>query len=153
MFDTRRDEEGDGAAGYPCRVVRVVLVLLVLLAVPASAASGASSSGKTRLAILEYPHGREGGPVRRYRLRCVPAAGTVPQPGRACSVLASLRQPFAPVPRGEICSQLALGPQEALVTGTVNGRRVYARLRLRDSCEIERWRRLAAVVPGFPRTP
>jgi hypothetical protein len=131
-------------------MVRVVLFLLVLVATAASTAGGSTGSGKTRLAILEYPQGREGGTVRRYRLDCRPPAGTVPQPGRACSVLAGLAHPFAPVPRGEICSQLALGPQEAVVSGKVHGRRVYARLGLRDSCQIERWRRVARVVPGFP---
>ena len=136
-------------------MVRVVLVLLLLLtaAVVASAACGSTAGGKTRLAIREYPQGGQADSARRYSLRCLPAAGTVPRPRRACSVLAGLPHPFAPVRPGEICSQIALGPQEAIVTGTLRGRRVYARLRLRDGCEIERWRRVARVVPGFPGSP
>jgi hypothetical protein len=129
-------------------VGRAVVVLALALAL---VAPGAASGGRTGLAIALYPQGVPAGAVERYRLSCAPARGTVPRPGRACLVLARLAAPFAPVPRDEICTQIALGPQEAIVTGTVAGRRVYARLRLSDGCQIERWRRLAAVVPGFPR--
>jgi hypothetical protein len=65
-------------------------------------------------------------------------------------VLASLDDPFRPVPPHSVCAQIALGPQEAVVTGTVRGRAVAAHLSLRDSCQIERWRRVKLVVPGFP---
>jgi len=76
----------------------------------------------------------------------------VPEPARACRVLASLAHPFAPTPPGTICSDIALGPQQAVVTGVLRGRRVHALLRVRGSCEIDRWRRVAAVVPGFRGT-
>jgi hypothetical protein len=65
-------------------------------------------------------------------------------------MLGRVSDSFAPVPAGTICSSLALGPQEAQVTGMVRGHRVNATLTVRDSCEIERWRRLRAVIPGFP---
>ena len=88
--------------------------------------------------------------ARRYTLRCGPAAGTVPRPVRACRALNGLPHPFAPVPPGTMCSQIALGPEEAVVTGRLDGIAVSTRLTVRDSCEIERWRQLAAVVPGYP---
>jgi hypothetical protein len=122
----------------------VALVLALALAL------APGSTAQTRLAIALYPQGIAAGVVRRYSLACGPAGGTVPRPGRACLVLSRLAAPFAPVPTGEICTQIALGPQEAVVAGTVAGRHVYARLRLTDGCQIERWRRAAAVVPGFP---
>jgi hypothetical protein len=115
-----------------------LLLALVLVAAP------------TKLSIAVYPQGVAAGGAERYTLSCAPAAGTVPRPGSACLALSRLEAPFAPVAAGTICTQLALGPQEAIVTGTVAGRRVYARLRLNDGCQIERWRRVAAVVPGFP---
>ena len=80
------------------------------------------------------------------------SAGTVPNPARACRVLASLAHPFAPTPPGTVCSEIALGPQQAVVTGVLHGRRIHAQLDVRGSCQIERWRRVAAVAPGFPRT-
>jgi len=127
--------------------MRAAAALALALALGASASAAA---GPTRLSIAVYPKGVLAGTVHRYRLSCVPAAGTVPDPGRACTVLARLAKPFAPVPPDEICSQIALGPQEAIVSGTVAGARVYAHLRLTDGCQIERWRRVAAIVPGFP---
>jgi len=104
----------------------------------------------TRLVITVYPQGTSHPGASQYRLACGPARGTVPYATRACRLLGKLRNPFAAVPAGTICSSLALGPQEARVTGTVSGHRVNAKLTVRDSCEIERWRRLRAVVPGFP---
>jgi Subtilisin inhibitor-like len=117
------------------------------------AACGASPSpaSSARLRIAVYPQGAAG-PVQRYRLRCSPPAGTVPDPTRACRTLASLAHPFAPTPAGTTCSDIAIGPQQAVVTGVDRGRRVHAVLRVSGSCEIDRWRRVAAVVPGFPRT-
>ncbi|HET7567180.1 MAG TPA: SSI family serine proteinase inhibitor [Gaiellaceae bacterium] len=116
----------------------------LVLAVAALAGGGHS----TQLRIALYPAG-VGGDVETYTLRCAPAGGTVPAPGRACRTLAGLPHAFAPVPRNRVCTQIAGGPQEAIVTGTLDGRRVWARLRLRNGCEIDRWRRLATVVPGF----
>ena|SRR5436305_12116383 len=108
------------------------------------------AAAATALAIVVYPNGIGKPPAQRYALRCAPAAGTVPKPALACRTLAALDHPLAPVPPGTTCSQIALGPEEAIVTGRVGGQRLWVRLRVRDSCEIERWRRIAAVVPGFP---
>ncbi|HEU5362291.1 MAG TPA: hypothetical protein VFU56_03065 [Gaiellaceae bacterium] len=119
----------------------------MISALAAAAAASGSTSQPTRLSITVYPHGRSNPFVHRYELRCGPAGGNLPRPIRACQSLTSLPHPFAPVPRGQICAQIALGPQEAIVTGLVGGRHVWARLRLRDSCQIARWRRLAKVVP------
>jgi hypothetical protein len=54
------------------------------------------------------------------------------------------------VPIGKICSTISLGPQVALVSGRLRGARVSARLTVRNSCQIQRWRALRDVVPGFP---
>lgn len=123
---------------------------LLLALVLSAAGSGWAADEPTKLSIALYPKGESAGGVRHYTLSCAPARGSVPLPGRGCRVLARLVAPFAPVPADEICTQIALGPQEAVVSGRVAGRRVYARLRLSDGCQINRWRRVAAIVPGFP---
>lgn len=128
--------------------MRLAVVAISATLLAAGACHGATSP--TRLAITVYPAGIGDLPVHHYFLRCEPAAGDVPNPVRACRVLAELRNPFAPVSPGTNCSEIALGPQEALVTGRVRGRSVRAHLTVRNSCEINRWRRVAAVVPGFP---
>jgi hypothetical protein len=128
-------------------VGRAALVLALGLS---TAAYAAASGSQTKLSIAVYPKGVGAGIVRHYTLACAPARGTVPHPGKACLALARLSAPFAPVPPDEICTQIALGPQEAIVSGTVAGRHVYARLRLNDGCQIDRWRHVSAIVPGFP---
>ena len=125
---------------------RAALVLALGLS---TAASAAASGGQTKLSIAVYPKGIAAGVVRHYALACAPARGTVPHPGKACLALSRLSAPFAPVPKDEICTQIALGPQEAIVSGTIAGNHVYAHLRLNDGCEIDRWRRVSAIVPGF----
>jgi hypothetical protein len=87
--------------------------------------------------------------VLRYRLSCDSAGGTVPHAARACEAIARLEHPFAPVPSRTICSDIMLGPQEALVTGILRGRPMHARLTVRGSCEIGRWHSVRAAVPGF----
>jgi subtilisin inhibitor-like len=119
---------------------------VILLALALALASG----GQTKLSVDVYPQGVSAGGARHYALRCGPAGGTVPHPVKACLILSKLTAPFAPVPKDQICTQIALGPQEAIVAGTLEGARVYARLRLNDGCQIERWRRVSAAVPGFP---
>jgi|1186.fasta_scaffold383820_1 hypothetical protein len=113
-------------------------------------AAQAASPPATTLAIAFYPKGMAQPDVIRYRLRCNPATGTVPQPALACRTLASLAHPFAPTPPGTFCTALAMGPEEAIVTGRLRGARVWAHLRVQGGCEINRWRRVANVVPGFP---
>jgi hypothetical protein len=125
------------------------LALLTLLSLLTAGASFGSTARGTTLSISVYPQGLPG-PHHVYTLRCRPARGTVPKPAHACRTLARLANPFAPVPPGTICTDLALGPQEAFVRGRLRGRAVDARLTVRGGCEIERWRRLAEVVPGFP---
>ena len=127
------------------RAGAVTLVAIVALGGPV----GVAATTRTHLAITVYPKGLDGAGAHSYSLRCGPAVGTVPHPGKACELLARLKRPFAPVPSGTMCAQIALGPQEAVVRGTLVGQRVTATLSLRNSCEIDRWHRVAAVVPGF----
>jgi hypothetical protein len=42
-----------------------------------------------------------------------------------------------------MCSQIFSGPQVALVTGTYRGRHVWAGFRRTDSCQTDRWNRIA----------
>lgn len=128
----------------------MVLARALLLAGTSVTLVGSASA--TQLAITVYPQGI-GGPTRHYTLTCNPAGGTVPHAVRACRVLMRLEKPFGPTPPGTICTDLALGPQKAKVTGRLRGERVSAALSVAGGCEINRWRRVAAIVPGFPGSP
>jgi hypothetical protein len=114
----------------------LVLVALVVVA-PASAAAGGTS-----LHIAVWPQGAEGAP-HTWTLRCAPAGGTLPHPGRACERLLAAHAPFAPTPPGAACTMIYGGPQMARVTGTFRGHKVWTTFRRRNGCETARWNRVA----------
>ena len=81
-------------------------------------------------------------------LRCDPPRGTVPRPAAACRRLAAGgRALFAPTPPGVACTQIYGGPQIAVITGTLAGRQLWASFRRRDGCEVDRWNRVAFLLP------
>jgi len=83
-------------------------------------------------------------------LRCRPPGGTLTNPASACRRLETLgRKAFAPTPRGMACSMIYGGPQTAIVAGTLDGARLWARFTRRDGCEVARWNRLAFLL-GLP---
>ena len=126
----------------------IALTVLAVALLPSGAAAGTPA---TRLAISVYPKGTgDSTTVHRYRLECGPAGGTVRRPARACRILAALADPFARLGPHTRCAQVIDGPQEAVVTGVLRGRKITAHLSLTSSCETQRWRRVSAVVPGFP---
>jgi subtilisin inhibitor-like len=132
------------------RDVRSAIAVAVLVAALLTSGAAAGTPA-TRLAISVYPNGTaDSSAVEHYRLQCGPAEGTVPRPVRACRVLAVLAHPFARIGARTMCAQVIAGPQEAVVTGILRGRRITAHLSLTSSCETQRWRRVSAVVPGFP---
>jgi Subtilisin inhibitor-like len=93
---------------------------------------------------------------RHWTLTCGPhtAGGTLPHPAAACAALARARAPFAPVPRGIMCSMIDSGPPTASITGTWHGTPVASAYSRADSCETARWNRLRKVFsqvnPGGP---
>jgi Subtilisin inhibitor-like len=120
-------------------------LLLVAVAVLASVAGAASAAPSgTALTITYWSDGSRPADKTVWTLRCDPARGTLKRPARACRhIAAGGRRLFAPVKQGAICTEIYGGPQIALITGTVDGKRVWARLQRRDGCEIARWMRLS----------
>jgi hypothetical protein len=122
--------------------------LLAPLIAAVTLTGGASA---TDLRITVWAEGVGEGPARVWRLRCDPAAGTLPRPATACARLAALERPFAPVPKDTACTQIFGGPQVARVTGRFRGRRVWATFRRTNGCEIARWNRVRFLFPGASR--
>jgi hypothetical protein len=122
-----------------------VLALAPLVA--AVALGGVAATPSADLRITVWPSGRGDGGSLVWRLRCRPLGGTLPRRASACLRLGALERPFAPVPKDIGCTQIYGGPQEALVTGTFEGRRVWARFKLTDGCEIARWNRVRFLFP------
>jgi hypothetical protein len=128
--------------------MRLALVAAVLAAAIGGGHASAAAAPATQLRVTIWHQGQPG-PSQTWTLACAPARGTHPARGRACQTLSRLLpQPFRPVPRDAMCTQIYGGPQEALVTGTLNGSRVWARFNLRDGCQIARWTRLAPLLPA-----
>ncbi|MFE6102953.1 SSI family serine proteinase inhibitor [Streptomyces laurentii] len=87
-----------------------------------------------------------------FRLECgTTPGGTHPAAANACKRLEQLARadgnPFAPVPDGQMCTQLYGGPATARITGTWQGRRVDARFSRANGCETDRWDNLRPVLP------
>ena len=127
------------------------LSALALAAIAAACGSDDGSAAATgpsgRLTITVWPQGQSAGGARRWTLDCGPAGGTHPQAAKACARLAATPNPFRPVPRDAMCTQVYGGPEEARVTGTYRGARVDARFNRVNGCEIDRWDRIAVLFP------
>ena len=99
--------------------------------------------GNAELAITVKPS-ETGAPVN-FTLVCqngVPAAESKhPTAGPACTALKGNAAILSPAPRaaGQACTQQYGGPQQATVSGMVDGRPVEASFTLRDGCEIAAW--------------
>jgi Subtilisin inhibitor-like len=123
----------------------LVAAALLLVALPA-AGSAAGQAQSARLSISVWPEGRDSGKaVRQLTLRCRPPGGSHPAAARACLRLFANLGALKAVPRDRACVAKFYGRQEALVTGTVNGRRIRAVLNRRNGCEQARWARLAPI--------
>ena len=126
--------------------MRVAAAVVLLSLATAVAAHGAPTRPSTELSITVWPEGKAG-PTSQWTLRCAPVGGTLPQRAAACTALARLEAPFAPVPDDAVCTRQYGGPQEALVRGRHRGRSVWARFQRTDGCQIARWKRVGFLFP------
>lgn len=107
----------------------------------------ALAAAVTSLTIFVWPQGMDG-PRERWTIRCDPAGGSHPARTAACRRLNALENPFRPVPKDAICTEIYGGPDVAIITGTFKGRRIWTQFRLRNGCEIARWKRLVPLLPS-----
>ena len=99
------------------------------------------------LRVSVKPEGA-GGPERVRRVECAVVGEEAIDP--RCRVLSGLEpRDLDPVPRRRACAQIYGGPATAHVTGELRGVQVSAEFDLTDACEIDRWRRNAALL-GAP---
>lgn len=106
-----------------------------------------SGSLVARLRVTVRPDG-PGGAERARRVECAILGEKAIDP--RCRVLGGLDPgDLDPVPRRTACAQTYGGPGTARVTGELRGVRVSAEFDLTDACEIDRWRRNAALL-GAP---
>jgi hypothetical protein len=128
---------------------------LVATAIVAAAAAvpGVAVAGVIDLRISF--RAQEDSPPRVLVLRCAAGAahGTARDPAGACRRLQRLgNRAFAPTPRGVACTQIYGGPSTAVISGRYLGRTLWVRLRRDNGCEINRWQRVAFLLPN-PASP
>jgi hypothetical protein len=136
--------------------VRLLLPVLALLALVTACASqhgaaggAASSSGAPPDNTLVVEIHRGGGPTETYTLTCgTTVTGNHPDGAAACAHLATLKNPFAPIPGDLMCTQIYGGPQTAHVTGRWKGKTVDLKLSRTDGCRVAQWASLGPLLPG-----
>jgi hypothetical protein len=99
------------------------------------------------LRVTVRPQGPTG-PERVWRVECAVMGENAIDP--RCRVLGGLTaRDLRPVPRRTACAEIYGGPGTARVTGELRGAPVSADFDLTNACEIDRWRRNAALL-GAP---
>ena len=123
------------------------------------AGSGAPDSGvvqpaKPRTDLTVSVRARESATAKTWKLTCDPAGGDHPDAQRACNALAAAKtqakDPFAPPPQDQMCTQIYGGPQVATVKGTWQGKPVTATFTRKNGCELKRWSDLGPLFGKLP---
>jgi hypothetical protein len=115
----------------------------------AAAGVAAAPGDTTSLRIAFFADGRRPETKVVWTLRCDPVGGTLPGRAAACRELQRRGwETLRPVPPATACTEIYGGPQVAVVTGLADGRRVWARLRRDNGCEIDRWNRNRFLLPA-----
>ena len=128
---------------------RLASALAAAALVPALAAAGGDDS-----VSLTVTFSREPGSRQVAHLRCTAnrarADGFLRSVGapRACSTARRLAHFLASKPDADrACAQIFGGPDRALVTGTIGGRRVRRAFSRTDACKVADWRRAMPLLP------
>lgn len=131
--------------------MRTALLIAVLVAAVGCGAgqSSSASTPETQLTVSLWSQGRDTGEPTRSTLRCNPAGGSLARPVAACRRLLAMKTPFAPLRADLICTEIYGGPQQAVIAGRYQGRRIWVLLAARNGCEIARWNRLGFLVGGM----
>jgi Subtilisin inhibitor-like len=120
-----------------------------------SAGSGAVSPGtQAQTELTVTVRGAPAAAATTWKLTCDPAGGDHPNAQAACAALAAAKKqakdPFAPTPADQMCTQIYGGPQVAAVKGTWQGKKVDATFSRKNGCEIQRWSDLGKVLGNVP---
>lgn len=126
----------------------LVLPLLLLAACGASqdALDGAPGASASELSVA-YDAGDGAAPVTWTLVCADPASGSHPDAAAACAHLQELAEPFAPLARDLVCTEIYGGPQTARVTGRWAGAPVDLELSRSNGCFISQWEGLVPLVP------
>ncbi len=120
--------------------------MTVMVAASFTSLATSSAAGKTSLSVT-YRESPSSG-TQKWTLKCNPAGGTMKNAKMACVKLAQVTSPFAKPSNSEMCAQIYESAEVATVSGTWNGKKVYARFSKSDGCEQKRWKYLSYLLQG-----
>jgi hypothetical protein len=118
---------------------------------PGSAPATTNPPG-TALTITFDADGK-GVDVKTWTLTCDPPGGDHPDAAGACTTLAAAKDPFAPVPKDAICTDIYGGASIATIKGSWRAAPVDARYSRENGCHISRWDAVQKVIPAQPASP
>lgn len=111
---------------------------------PSAPAQAGQPTASLTIQVTSSP----GKSAQRWTLQCGPSGGNLPGAASACAALARTTDPFAPVPRGTMCSMIYSGPEKATVAGSWAGKPVNASFSRNNGCQTARWNKLASLFPA-----
>ena len=106
--------------------------------------SSASSKSSLVVTYKETP----ASPAQKWTLKCNPAGGTMKNSKTVCGKLTLIPSAFTKPSRTEMCAQIFESAEVATVSGTWNGKKVFARFSKSDGCEQKRWKDIAFLIQG-----
>jgi hypothetical protein len=116
--------------------------------------SGVVRPGTAQTELTVTVRGAPAATATTWKLTCDPTGGDHPDAQAACGALAAAKKqakdPFAPTPKDQMCTQIYGGPQVAAVKGTWQGKKVDAAFSRKNGCEIQRWSDLGKVLGKVP---
>ncbi|HEY8478282.1 MAG TPA: SSI family serine proteinase inhibitor [Spirillospora sp.] len=121
---------------------------------PASEPSGTTSvqpSSSPADTLTINVKASEEAPAKSWTLTCEPPGGNHPKAAEACTTLAKVKDPFKPVPEGQMCTKIYGGPEIATVKGTWNGTTIDTTFTRKDGCELHRWTKVAPLFGDVPK--
>ena len=142
-------------------MTRTLLLTTLLLTGLSTGACSSGDEGADQVDVRDDPAPKaslvvtlaadaKGSQLRTWTLTCEPTGGNHPDPAGACRDLKAAKQPFAPVPRDAICTEIYGGSAVATLKGTWYGETVDATYSRENGCQISRYDALGAVLPGPP---
>jgi hypothetical protein len=140
----------------PVTAIAAVALMVAVASCGDDSAPGAApqptSPAGTALTITFDSDGK-GTDVKTWTLTCDPAGGDHPDAAGACGALAAAKEPFAPLAKDAICTEIYGGPSIATIRGSWRGQPVDVRYSRENGCNISRWDAVTKAIPAHPASP
>ena len=90
-------------------------------------------------------------PAKTWKLTCEPTGGDHPKAADACAALTKAKDPFKPISKQQMCTQIYGGPEVATVKGTWQGKEINTNFTRDNGCDLNRWTQVAPLFGNVPK--